>query len=215
MRKSDGSYTYFVPDVAYHVTKWRARLHAGRSTCRAPTTTARSRACAPACRRSGIGIPAGLSRLRAAQDGDGDEGRRGGEDLQARRQLRHGARPDRRGRARRGALLPRVAQGRHASSCSTSTSRARRREENPVYYVQYAHARICSVLRQAGIASRRGAATLARRRSRRRSTSPYEDALLRRLADFPEVLAPRRASSRRTCVTFYLKELAARIPQLL
>ena len=43
-------YTYFVPDVAYHIDKWRARLHQGRSTSRAATTTARSRACAPACR---------------------------------------------------------------------------------------------------------------------------------------------------------------------
>ena len=50
MRKSDGSYTYFVPDVAYHLTKCE-RGFATRSTSRAPTTTARSPACAPACRR--------------------------------------------------------------------------------------------------------------------------------------------------------------------
>ena len=50
MRKSDGTYTYFVPDVAYHVTKWQRGFRA-RSTCRAPIITARSRACAPACRR--------------------------------------------------------------------------------------------------------------------------------------------------------------------
>ena len=39
MRKSDGTYTYFLPDVAYHLSN------------SAPTTTARWRACAPACRR--------------------------------------------------------------------------------------------------------------------------------------------------------------------
>src|SRR3546814_16908822 len=27
MRKSDGSYTYFVPDVAYHVNKWERGFH--------------------------------------------------------------------------------------------------------------------------------------------------------------------------------------------
>ena len=54
-----------------------------------------------------------LPRLRAAQDGDGDEGRRGGEDLQARRHLRHPARPDRRGRA--------------ATRCASSSSRGKRR----------------------------------------------------------------------------------------
>ena len=51
MRKSDGTYTYFVPDVAYHVTKWQ-RGFRRRSTCRAPIITAPSRACAPVCRRS-------------------------------------------------------------------------------------------------------------------------------------------------------------------
>jgi arginyl-tRNA synthetase len=39
MRKSDGSYTYFVPDVAYHLSKWQ-RGYRARSTSRAPTTTA-------------------------------------------------------------------------------------------------------------------------------------------------------------------------------
>ena len=71
------------------------------------------------------GHSAGLSRLRAAQDGHGDARRRGSEDQQARRQLRDAARSHRRSGARCRALLPRVAQGGHASSCSTSTSRAR------------------------------------------------------------------------------------------
>ena len=50
MRKSDGSYTYFVPDVAYHLDKWSAASPSA-STSRAPTTTAPSPACAPGCRR--------------------------------------------------------------------------------------------------------------------------------------------------------------------
>jgi hypothetical protein len=49
MRKGDGSYTYFVPDVAYHISKWE-RGFTRWSTSRAPTTTARSPGCAPACR---------------------------------------------------------------------------------------------------------------------------------------------------------------------
>ena len=78
----------------------------------------RARARRPAGGRHGH--PAGLPRLRAAQDGHRHEGRRRGQDLQARRLLRHGARPDRmvgrrrhRARPRRGALLPHLAQGRH------------------------------------------------------------------------------------------------------
>jgi arginyl-tRNA synthetase len=58
MRKSDGTYTYFVPDVAYHIQKFSA-ASTRPSTSRAATTTAPSRACAPACRRSNIGIPQG------------------------------------------------------------------------------------------------------------------------------------------------------------
>ena len=88
MRKSDGGYTYFVPDVAYHVTKWErgfARAINVQGSDHHSTIT-RVRAGLQAL---GLGHPAGLPRLRAAQDGDGDEGRRGGEDLQARRQLRH------------------------------------------------------------------------------------------------------------------------------
>ena len=50
MRKRDGTYTYFLPDVAYHVTKF-GRGFSARSTCRARITTAPSRACARGCRR--------------------------------------------------------------------------------------------------------------------------------------------------------------------
>jgi arginyl-tRNA synthetase len=81
-------------------------------------------------------------------------------------------------------------------------------EENPVYYVQYAHARVCSVMRQAGIPvasafEALGAADLAL------LTSPYEEALLRRLADFPEQLAAAARDLAPHAVTFYLKDLAA------
>ena len=119
-------YTYFVPDVAYHVTKWQRGFRA-RSTCRAPTTTARSTRVRAGLQALDMGIPDGLPGVRAAPDGDGDARRRGGEDLQARRQLRDGARPGRRGRARRGALLLPHAEGRLAARRSTSTSRARSR----------------------------------------------------------------------------------------
>ncbi len=61
------------------------------------------------------GDPQGLPGLRAAPDGDGHARRRGGEDLQARRQLRHRARSRRRGRTRRGSLLLPHAEGRLAA----------------------------------------------------------------------------------------------------
>ena len=101
-----------------------------------------------------------------------------------------------------------LAQGRPSSS-STSTSRARRRDENPVYYVQYAHARVCSVLRQAGM-TRDDAAARCATPTCRRSTSAVRGgaaAAARRLSR--RARAPRRASWRRTSVTFYLQDLAA------
>ena len=76
-------------------------------------------------------------------------------------------------------------------SRSTSTWRPSAREKNPVYYVQYAHARIAGILRNAGDADGLGRA--GRRRSRRE-----ERDLVKRLAELPEVVrggdrAPRAA----------------------
>jgi arginyl-tRNA synthetase len=81
-------------------------------------------------------------------------------------------------------------------------------EENPVYYVQYAHARVCSVLEKAGIAPGDALAEL-RDADLAPLTSVYEDALLRRLTDFPDelALAARELAPHR--MTFFLKELAA------
>ena len=75
MRKSDGSYTYFVPDVAYHIAKLERGYRPGhqRAGHRPPRHhRARARRAAGGGRRH----PARLPRLRAAQDGHGDEGRR-------------------------------------------------------------------------------------------------------------------------------------------
>jgi arginyl-tRNA synthetase len=157
MRKSDGTYTYFVPDVAYHIQKFQRGFDQAINVQGSDHhgTIARVRAGLQAVN---IGIPQGLSRLRAAQDGHRHEKRRRGQDLQARRLLRDRARPDRmvgqrrhHARPRRGALLPHLAQGRHR----VRVRRRRRAEdldENPVYYVQYAHARICSACWPTGAA---------------------------------------------------------------
>jgi arginyl-tRNA synthetase len=80
-------------------------------------------------------------------------------------------------------------------------------EENPVYYVQYAHARVASVLKQAGIVSADAAEVLADA-DLAPLTSPYEEALLRRLADFPAELSAAARELAPHVVTFYLKELA-------
>ena len=80
-------------------------------------------------------------------------------------------------------------------------------EDNPVYYVQYAHARVCSVLRQAGIALNDAPALLADADLAPLS-SVYENALLRRLADLPTELATAARDLAPHLITFYLKDLA-------
>jgi arginyl-tRNA synthetase len=76
-------------------------------------------------------------------------------------------------------------------------------EENPVYYVQYAHARVCSVFAQAGTeASRAQGANLELLKSAR------ELALAQKLAEYPEMLAAAAAELAPHAVAFYLRELA-------
>jgi arginyl-tRNA synthetase len=80
-------------------------------------------------------------------------------------------------------------------------------EENPVYYVQYAHARVAAVLRQAGMTREEALAALAGADASP-LTSGYEQALLRRLADFPDELSLAADEFAPHQVVFYLKDLA-------
>src|SRR5689334_13531578 len=150
MRKSDGGYTYFVPDVAYHVTKFERGFakvinvqgsdHHG--------TVARVRAGLQAL---GMGIPAGypdyvLHKMVTVMRG-GEEvkiSKRAGSYVTL-RDLIDDAGCD----ALRFFLASRKADSEFVYDIDPARSQS---EETPVYYVQYAHARVASVLRQAGIA---------------------------------------------------------------
>jgi arginyl-tRNA synthetase len=77
-------------------------------------------------------------------------------------------------------------------------------EENPVYYVQYAHARICSVLRQWA-----GDEASLPHVDTRPLTHPRELTLLKTLGDFPEVLEIAAREFAPYQIAFYLRELAA------
>ncbi len=83
-----------------------------------------------------------------------------------------------------------------------------RSNENPVYYIQYAHARICSLFRQLdekGLAYHRNAAEAARGRL----GEPQELALLTELMRFPEVVQAAAAQRGPQIMATYLRELAA------
>jgi arginyl-tRNA synthetase len=113
------------------------------------------------------------------------------------------ARPD--ARPRRGALLPHLAQGRHRIRVRRRR-RAGKSDENPVYYVQYAHARICSVLAQWGgdEASWPGVDLSP-------LTAPREATLLAKLAAYPEMLERALAELGPHQVAFYLRDLAGEL----
>ena len=122
-------------------------------------------------------------------------GRRARVDVQAPRRLRHARGADRRDRRRRDALLHALALGRldrrprpHARQGAVA--------ENPVYYVQYAHARIASVLRKAG--EERVAAALAAPRTGL-ALEPAERELVKKLLALPGGSPRRPSAARRTC----------------
>lgn len=75
--------------------------------------------------------------------------------------------------------------------------------ENPVYYIQYAHARICSVLGQWG-----GKEESLAQADRSYLNHPRELAIANRLAEFPEVIEAAAKDLAPHQIAFYLKELA-------
>ena len=110
-----------------------------------------------------------------------------------------------RDRRRRGALLPALALARHDGR-PRPRPRARESSENPVYYVQYAHARIASMLAKAG--AERVAEALAQIAPGEEPLHASERALIKRLLAFPGELAEaamRRAPHR---IAAYALELA-------
>jgi arginyl-tRNA synthetase len=75
--------------------------------------------------------------------------------------------------------------------------------ENPVYYIQYAHARVCSVLTQWG-----GDESSLHAADPAPLASPHEAAVLKRLMEYPEVIENAARDLAPHSVAFFLKELA-------
>jgi arginyl-tRNA synthetase len=206
MRKSDGTYTYFVPDVAYHVSKWERGFtkvinvqgsdHHG--------TVARVRA---GLQAAGVGIPSGypdyvLYKMITVMRG-GEEvkiSKRAGSYVTL-RDLIEWTSCD----AVRFFLSSRKSDTEFVFDIDLAL---KRNDENPVFYVQYAHARICSVLAlwQNEHAAEARAATEA---ELQRLTAPSETALMRELARFPDVLARAADEFAPHDLAFYLRDVAA------
>lgn len=226
MRKSDGTYTYFVPDIAYHVAKWERGFskvinvqgtdHHG--------TIARVRAGLQAL---DVGIPSGypdyvLHKMVTVMR-DGQEvkiSKRAGSYVTVRDLIEWsgGATP---GSETAPDLLDEatITRGRDAVRFFLISRKAdtefvfdidlalKQNDENPVYYVQYAHARICSVLGEWKSRYNGDEATLPQT-----DVTPLQSvramALMHKLAEYPDVLTHAAAELAPHAIAFYLRDLA-------
>ncbi|MFW5333012.1 arginine--tRNA ligase [Hydrogenophaga sp. ZJX-1] len=202
MRKGDGSYTYFVPDVAYHISKWERGFtkviniqgtdHHG--------TIARVRA---GLQAAGVGIPEGYpdyvlhTMVRVVKGGEEVKiSKRAGSYVTLRDLIEWTSKD-----AVRFFLLSRKPDTEYTFDVDLAVQK---NNDNPVYYVQYAHARICSVLASWGgdPATLSGVDLAA-------LESPAAQALMLLLAKYPAMLADAARDFAPHDVTFYLRELAA------
>jgi arginyl-tRNA synthetase len=223
MRKSDGSYTYFVPDVAYHISKWERGFervvniqgtdHHG--------TIARVRA---GLQAANVGIPAGYpdyvlhTMVRVMRGGvEVKISKRAGSYVTLRDLIEWTSKD-----AVRFFLLSRKPDTEYVFDVDLALAK---NNDNPVYYVQYAHARICSVLRKAVGLEDEGRNVAVLDGSQEEDVyeklleldgadlspldSPQALALMLLLAKYPEMLAAAAQDFAPHDVTFYLRELAA------
>src|SRR5688500_7429506 len=206
MRKSaakGGTFTYFVPDVAYHVTKWERGFTRAINVQGADHhgTTVRVRAGLQAL---GVGIPEGypeyvLHQMVTVMKG-GEEmkiSKRAGSYVTVRDLI------DQVGRdAVRYFFLMRKPDSQLVFDIDLALKQS---EENPVYYVQMAHARMCGIFRVAEIdrenfdASGIDLSVLI---------EAEEQALIKELLDFPDHVVGAAASLEPHRVAAYLLELA-------
>jgi len=202
MRKSDGSFTYFVPDVAYHISKWERGFtkviniqgtdHHG--------TIARVRA---GLQAANVGIPAGYpdyvlhTMVRVVKGGEEVKiSKRAGSYVTLRDLIEWTSKD-----AVRFFLLSRKPDTEYTFDVDLAVQK---NNDNPVYYVQYAHARICSVLASWG----GDTATLKDADLGALDSAPAQ-ALMLLLAKYPAMLADAARDLAPHDVTFYLRELAA------
>ena len=208
MRKSEGGFTYFVPDVAYHIVKWQRGYTQAINVQGSDHhgTIARVRAGLQAV---GIDIPPGypdyvLHKMVTVMK-DGAEvkiSKRAGSYVTVRDLIDWSGNGDiERGRdAVRFFLTSRKADTEFVFDVDVALKTS---DENPVYYVQMAHARICRMLESwGGDEKALASADLSPLRA------PTEMALLALLAGYPEALARAQAELGPHQVAFYLRDLA-------
>ena len=201
MKKGDGSFTYFVPDVAYHIAKWERGFtkvvniqgtdHHG--------TIARVRA---GLQAANVGIPEGYpdyvlhTMVRVVKGGEEVKiSKRAGSYVTLRDLIEWTSKD-----AVRFFLLSRKPDTEYTFDVDLAVQK---NNDNPVYYVQYAHARICSVLAAWG-----GDVNSLKQVDLSPLQSPQALALMLLLAKYPNMLTDAAQDFSPHDVTFYLRELS-------
>jgi len=205
MRKSDGTYTYFVPDVAYHLDKYRRGFAHVVNVQGSDhhSTVSRVRAGLQAL---DLGIPQGYpgyalhKMVKVVRGGEEVKmSKRAGDYVTVRDLIDEVGRD-----AVRYFFLMRTMETELVFDIELAKSQS---DENPVYYVQYAHARVCAVLREWGGDEK----TLADA-DLSLLASPHEAALAQTLAEFPSLLAHASREHSPHLVTYFLHDdVAARL----
>ncbi|MDR2327277.1 MAG: arginine--tRNA ligase [Acidovorax sp.] len=205
MRKTDGTYTYFLPDVAYHIQKFQRGY--GKVVNIQGTdhhgTIARVRA---GLQAANVGIPKGYpdyvlhTMVRVVRNGEEVKiSKRAGSYVTLRDLIEWTSKD-----AVRFFLLSRKPDTEYTFDVDLAVAQ---NNDNPVYYVQYAHARIQSVLRawqeQGGKLEQLQSVDLSALQG------PQAQALMLLLAKYPEMLTAAATGNAPHDVTFYLRDLAS------
>jgi len=205
MRKSDGTYTYFVPDVAYHLSKWQ------RGYQRAITELGSDHHGSLARVKAGLqaldcGIPAGYpdyvlhQMVTVMRSGEEMKiSKRAGSYVTLRDLIDEVGRD-----ATRYFLISRKGDSQLTFDIDLARSQS---NDNPVYYIQYAHARVCSVLRQCRdkgftFDPAHGLDNLAR------LDNDHEQALMVELSRYPEIVEAAANALEPHVLANWLRELA-------
>ncbi|TAN08828.1 MAG: arginine--tRNA ligase [Rhodanobacteraceae bacterium] len=205
MRKSDGSYTYFVPDVAYHLSKWERGYQRAITELGADHHGSLTRVRA-GLQALGVGIPKDwpeyvLHQMVTVMRG-GEEvkiSKRAGSYVTL-RDLIDMAGLD----ATRYFLIARKSDSQLVFDIDLARAQT---NDNPVYYIQYAHARVCSVERQLherGMVFELGNAL----QHLDRLDSGYARSVMVALSRYPETVEAAAATCEPHVLAQYLRDLA-------
>jgi len=203
MRKSDGTYTYFLPDIAYHVTKWKRGFRRAIDVQGADhhSTVTRVRAGLQAL---DMGVteqyPEYVLHQMVTVMKHGEEvkiSKRAGSYVTVRDLINEVGRD-----AVRYFFLMRKSDSQLIFNVDLAASHS---EENPVYYIQMAHARMCGIFRVGEIDRE---SVSGENVSFDVLSEPEEQELIKALLDFPAVVESAAETLEPQRIATYLLETA-------